>query len=164
MSTMLRAQPMHWVEVANSMMKKLALLAIAFYQRCLSPYKGFRCAYRQHTGRAGCSELGKRVIRRCGVVRGSLVLRQRMYLCGVAYRRLSPVRRPLAAQRGDCDVGCCDFSPDGACHGPCDGDRWGRLPNLFNWCDVGGCDWPWNKDKHKEEEDADVHIPARHGR
>ncbi len=144
-------------------MKKLVLLAIAFYQRCLSPYKGFCCAYRRHTGRASCSELGRRVIRRYGVLKGGLVLRQRMHLCGVAHRRLSPVRRPLAAQRGDCDVGCCDCSPDLPCDAPCDGDGRGRLPNLLSCCDAGGCEWPWRSDKRQEEEEADVHIPARRG-
>lgn len=143
------------------MMKKLVLLAIAFYQRYLSPYKGFRCAYRKHTGRASCSELGRRVIRRYGVLKGSLVLRQRMHLCGVVHRRWSPVRRPLAAQRGDCDVGCCDFSPDAACNGPCDGNWRGRFPSLWSCCDVGGCDWPSENDKRKKEGEADVHIPAR---
>ncbi|MDQ1813775.1 membrane protein insertion efficiency factor YidD [Massilia sp. CCM 9210] len=49
------------------MMKTLALSAIGFYQRHLSPYKGFRCAYCAYTGNASCSALGARAIRRYGV-------------------------------------------------------------------------------------------------
>ena len=48
----------------------LALCAITFYQRCLSPAKGFSCAYRFHTGCQSCSVLGYRAIRRFGVWRG----------------------------------------------------------------------------------------------
>jgi len=47
--------------------RDLALLAITLYQRHLSPYKGFRCAYALHTGRASCSRLGYRAIRRHGL-------------------------------------------------------------------------------------------------
>ena len=46
--------------------------AIGAYQRYLSPYKGFCCAYRAHTGRASCSALGARVIRRHGLLAGGL--------------------------------------------------------------------------------------------
>lgn len=88
-----------------SRMKSLALAAIRFYQRHLSPHKGFCCAYRQHTGAGSCSELGHRAIRRHGVFQGLGVLNRRLTLCGVAHRRFDPRVRPLAAQRGDCDVG-----------------------------------------------------------
>lgn len=36
-----------------------AVIAIAGYQRFLSPYKGFCCAYRSLTGRDSCSEFVK---------------------------------------------------------------------------------------------------------
>ena len=38
-------------------MRALALVAIGAYQRYVSPYKGFCCAYRAHTSRASCSAL-----------------------------------------------------------------------------------------------------------
>lgn len=111
-------------------MRTLALVAIRLYQRFISPYKGFSCAYRLHTGRCSCSQLGFRAIRRFGVSGGWLVLRQRTHLCGVAHRRFSVAavhRRPPAKQRGDCDCGApCDIDL------PSSGGKWG-------WCDVG-CD------------------------
>ncbi|VEB44117.1 Uncharacterised protein [Chromobacterium violaceum] len=51
--------------------KWLALCLIRIYQRHLSPRKGFGCAYRAGTGRAGCSGLAFRAIRRYGLRRGA---------------------------------------------------------------------------------------------
>ena len=111
------------------MVRGLALAAIGVYQRYVSPYKGFCCAYRTHTGRASCSALGARVIRRHGLLAGGVLLRQRMKRCGEVHRQFHPTRpRPLAAQRGDCDVGC-DAPGDGC--DSCD---------VCDGCD--GCDWP----------------------
>jgi putative component of membrane protein insertase Oxa1/YidC/SpoIIIJ protein YidD len=41
-----------------SLAREALLVAIRFYQRHVSPRKGYRCAYRVHTGRCGCSALG----------------------------------------------------------------------------------------------------------
>jgi putative component of membrane protein insertase Oxa1/YidC/SpoIIIJ protein YidD len=102
-------------------MKKIALLAIRFYQRCISPIKGYRCAYAVHSGRASCSGLGYRAIRRYGLWRGLGVLDSRLEQCGIAYRRHAPSQ--LTRQAGECDGGDCDV-------GDCD----------FADCDVGDCD------------------------
>lgn len=109
-------------------MKILALLAIRIYQRMISPYKGFRCAYAACTGHASCSALGYRAIRRYGVADGMGVLNARLQKCGVAYRRYcTPAPRALGNQAGFVDCAC-----DGGCDSPsC------HLPG----CDVCGCDW-----------------------
>jgi len=82
-----------------------ALAGIRLYQRYISPRKGFCCAYRRRTGRAGCSELGYRAIRRFGLVRGWMVLRERLARCADTPRQAPPrfTPRPVAL-RGDCDV------------------------------------------------------------
>lgn len=133
------------------LMRAAALGAIRLYQRWLSPYKGFSCAYHAHTGRRSCSQLGYRAIRRFGVAGGWRLLRQRTALCGVAHRRFSPVtRRPPARERGDCDLGCdLDFLPD---KGP---DLW----NVFDCCDVGSCDWGRNDKKKERRQERHIHIP-----
>lgn len=104
------------------MIDAMALAAIRLYRRHVSPRKGFRCAWGVATGRDSCSGVGLRAVRRAGWRRGALLLRRqfdRCLLAGAApagateagrYRRL----RPLAAQRGDCDIGC-DGCPDGFC-------------------------------------------------
>ena len=69
------------------MTRLFVLAVIRLYQRHLSPHKGFHCAYRVHTGRASCSALGYRVVRRHGVFAGLGLIRERTQLCGVAHRR-----------------------------------------------------------------------------
>lgn len=142
------------------MMTWLALWAIGFYQRHISPYKGFRCAYRAHTGRAGCSALGKRAVRRYGFWRGVLVLDARLHKCGVAYRRYQ-APRALAGQAGflDCDCAGCDMP--GSCDLPGDcGSSCKKAGSAA--CDIlsCGCDWP----RRRSRQDEYVVIPPRKGR
>lgn len=116
-------------------MQSVFLGLIRLYQRWISPYKGFRCAYRVHAGGCSCSTLAYRAIRRHGVLRGLALLRERLGRCGDVHRRFHalPRRRGWpAAQRGDCDCGC-DL--------PCHGGHCGAA-DLFDWvncCDCGNC-------------------------
>ena len=114
------------------MLREPALAAIGVYQRYVSPHKGFCCAYRAHTGRASCSALGARAIRRHGLLAGCVLLRRRLKRCGDVYRHHHPSGpRPRAAQRGDCDISC-DLPGDG-----CDGS------DVCDVCDgCGSCDGP----------------------
>lgn len=145
-------------------MKRFALSLILFYQQFISPHKGFRCAYRAHTGRASCSVLGYRSIRRLGLWAGIGALRKRLHKCGVAHRRYSQISRALSGQAGYCDIPCdipchlsCDVSPcDGTHHGIGD-----TACNLLSYCDCGGCDWP--SKKKNNEDDQWVHIPPKVG-
>lgn len=144
-------------------MRRLALALIRFYQRHLSPRKGFCCAYRTHTGRQSCSALGYRAVRRFGVIGGVRVLRARTHLCGVAHRRYAAPPRPLPplAQRGVCDVGC-DLPCDGSCHLPgCD-----TCTTPLEWAlrvaDCGcNCDWPSRKDERQRKAEASLHLPPQ---
>lgn len=123
-------------------MKRFVLLAIRLYQRHLSRLKGFCCAYRKHTGRASCSQLGYRAVRRVGMAGGIQVLSVRLYLCGVAHRRFaSALVRPPLAQRGDCDLGGCDAPSDCNCDLPGD-------------CGNGG-----EGGKRKKKDEKQVHLP-----
>ncbi len=122
-------------------MRATALLAIRFYQRFISPYKRFDCAYRVYTGRRSCSVLGFRAIRRFGLFQGIGVIRKRTYLCGVTYRRFSiPNVRPPRTQRGDCDIGC-DFPCDSSCDLPIGTScrKSFEFLECCNPCDF--CDW-----------------------
>ena len=135
-------------------------MAIRGYQRYLSPRKGFCCAYRVHTGRGSCSALGYRAVRRYGALVGLAVLRRRLYLCGVAFRRYSaaPGRAALRTQQGFCDCAVpCDLPCDGSCHLP-GGSACSTAGDFLSCCDCGSCDWPDRKRKNKEEERT-VHIP-----
>lgn len=120
-------------------MRAIALPAIRFYQRRISPYKGFSCAYRVHLGRCSCSELGWRAVRRFGLLKGVGVLRLRLERCGEAHRRHAPSMPRLQQGSAPCDLPCdcgtgpgCDL-PDVDCRGA------GRF---LSCCDACSCDWP----------------------
>ena len=118
-------------------MKAFALAAIRFYQRHLSPRKGYCCAYRHHTGRASCSQLGYRAIRRLGLWRGLAALRIRLGRCGIAHRRYTRRGLALGGQAGFCDC---------ACDLPCD------------------CGLDWSTSEKRKENEQHVHIPPATGR
>jgi uncharacterized protein len=139
----------------NGLGRAAALSAISFYQKFLSPHKGFTCAYGAHTGRASCSSLGYRAIELHGLVVGFAILRKRTYLCGVAFRRFAKPRNPvLWRQRGICDVGC-----DLPCHGGCE------LPSLDGTLEALSCVDPsccdWRDRKKKPEQEQNVYIPPK---
>lgn len=90
-------------------MRSLVLSAIRFYQRRLSPHKGFSCAVRVHGGKASCSALGYRAIRRHGLRQGLGILRDRLEECGETHRTWQLSRR--RSEAGECDLPC-DLSCD----------------------------------------------------
>ncbi|WP_300759627.1 membrane protein insertion efficiency factor YidD [Janthinobacterium sp.] len=119
--------------------RHLALWAIRAYQRHLSPYKGFSCAYRVRTGRDSCSAYGYRVIARHGLIPGWALLRRRLHACGAHHRAHLTRHRPTfttarhRAQAGHCDLPASDC-------GDCSCD-WGDA------LDILSCDWPPQKSK-----------------
>jgi uncharacterized protein len=140
---------------AGASMKSFALTAIAFYQRYLSPLKGFSCAYRVHTGCASCSVLGSRVIARYGLRHGLGVLMLRLNRCGVAHRRFTTGPRLARRQAGFCDLSCdlpCDFSAP---------DLSSSLCNSVSYCPCDCGDWNSRKSKTDEKY---VYIPPHSGR
>lgn len=149
------------------MLRSCLLALIAGYQRFISPHKGFACAYRVHTGRASCSQLGYRAVRRYGFWKGLVLIRQRTVRCGVAHRRYANHVQPhLHAQRGVCDLSC-DVPCDGALHLPqgCDASGCGaHFPSGKNsiTCpcpyDCAGCDWPSRRGQSRQSEN-EIHIP-----
>ncbi len=136
-------------------MKILALAAIVFYRRFLSPWKGFFCAYRVHTGHACCSALGFRAVRRYGVRHGLDVLRGRFERCGDAHRKYRVANRFREA--GHCDI------PDVSC----DHGDWDCLSSV---CDAASCfDLPcnsgvWWGQKRKAQKDKNASTDAQQNR
>lgn len=137
------------------MLQDLAIASIRLYQRYLSPYKGYRCAYSLKTGRSGCSGVGLRAIRRYGLWRGWVVLRRRLQRCGEVYaEQYAQTLRPPLQQRGECDPGFIDLD---VCSGPAsrcfESDSLIRrlcslpLDCLSSGC---GCDWPQRKTRYSD--------------
>ncbi|MFD2450855.1 membrane protein insertion efficiency factor YidD [Ideonella paludis] len=165
----------------SRLLRWAVLGGITAYQRFVSPHKGFSCAYRCHIGRASCSHLGWRAVRRWGVPGGLSVLNQRLFMCGVAFRRYGPLqpqrrvyRGPWSAQQGLCDIGCdapCDMPGDASCGGS--GGRSGcGFGDVFSCLDCSCCDWrdrrrspPSSRRKGKGwGNETDVYIPPNSGR
>lgn len=83
------------------MMTWLAIKAINFYQKYISPYKGFNCAHRVATGETSCSGYGKKVIKRFGLVIGMKLLNRRFYDCSWHAKQLKKLRdaqKPITTQ------------------------------------------------------------------
>jgi uncharacterized protein len=112
-------------------MKAVALACIRLYRRHVSPRKRYGCACRVHEGRASCSWLGFRAVRRYGALGGLQVLRQRLAHCGDVYRRHHPQPGWRRQQQGSCDLPC-DI--------PCDGPDLRCAGNVCSSCDCGNCD------------------------
>lgn len=76
-------------------MDNLILKLIVFYQRIVSPRKGYRCAYSVLHHTQGCSGAVKDIIHNKGVVDGWREIRQRFADCRVAAETLQ--QQKLAA-------------------------------------------------------------------
>ena len=117
--------------VELSLLAVLLLAAITFYQRRLSPHKGFVCAWRFHTGRASCSEYARRIVRRCGALALWVALPRQFERCrcvhatqgegGDGRRHRSGSRNDRAADRCTDAIDCANLLPDVSCSDlPCD--------------------------------------------
>jgi putative component of membrane protein insertase Oxa1/YidC/SpoIIIJ protein YidD len=107
---------------------RTAALAIVGYQRFISPYKGFCCAYRWETGRPSCSETARRIALRHGLLVLWKALPRQFDRCRAAYAAF--LARAASADEDKnkerkwhdyCDIGPCDCVP------------------LPKHCDVGDC-------------------------
>ena len=150
-------------------MRQLALLAIRGYQRFISPYKGFHCAFHAHTGRHTCSGYGYRVIARYGVNRGYRLLQRRLHACSEVYQQhhqapalLNKYRagngsefaqsmQRRRAQRGNCDVGSCDV-------GGCDVGACSNCGDALDLVSKGGDCLNWFRRLDEDDRDKIVFM------
>ncbi len=70
---------------------------ITLYQRFISPYKGFRCAYGVYYGKGTCSGIVKQIVLTQGLFRGWSAIVSQFRACRCAYHQL--------AQQADDDAG-----------------------------------------------------------
>ncbi|MEQ1529821.1 MAG: membrane protein insertion efficiency factor YidD [Methylococcales bacterium] len=120
--------------------------AIGFYQRYLSPYKGFCCAYRAHTGGHSCSAYARIINRRLGAFALLRAMPRQFARCRAAYEALTkdPARtKPRNRQNkksrwyDNCDCsGCNAIDCDVPINAPCKSHHC-ELPCDL---DIGACD------------------------
>lgn len=86
--------------------RDLAVASIDLYQRNISPYKGYHCAYAQlHRGELSCSGYGRQAILDNGLLTGIKLLDRRFEFCGAA-------ADILAKSNSNDDCGqCCESKP-----------------------------------------------------
>jgi len=132
------------------LMNRIALAVIIFYQKYISPFKGFTCAYRAATGQLSCSAYGHKVIEQYGIILGLKLIGRRVKQCGLKYRQHVSVRQQeqnglitMRRQAGHCDADfgdcTCDATDLASC--ACDG--------------IGNCDFGsgigWRRKKEAQE-------------
>jgi putative component of membrane protein insertase Oxa1/YidC/SpoIIIJ protein YidD len=119
------------------MLSRLALAAIKGYQRHLSPYKGYACAYRVAHGGTGCSGFAKTAIADLGLFRAIPAIRLRFAACRDAAEELREQKQKREKDKWydnclsgcDCAPGCdlpvrgcgkkADLTPDCDCTPDC---------------------------------------------
>ncbi|WP_194866988.1 membrane protein insertion efficiency factor YidD [Pseudoalteromonas sp. PPB1] len=100
-------------------MDYLAILLIRFYQRFLSPYKGFRCAHAVVYQGTSCSQAVLDIVKKDGVWLGYQQIKSRMHACEQAYITLQQSdnqdKRKNKESRCDCGDPCagCDIASCG---------------------------------------------------
>lgn len=111
-------------------MKFVFLFLIKFYQKFISPYKGFHCAYAKKHNDCTCSNYGYQVINNHGVVKGFKLLNIRFKECSKAAQSLKSINHHhFNKQAGFVDCGGCD-----GCDLPsCDVSD---ACNVFDACDI----------------------------
>lgn len=82
------------------------ILGISFYQKYISPRKGYSCAYAYLHNDVSCSQYGKQVIARGGVFEGLIFLNERFKQCGVAAKEVA-LKKPCQSSE---DESCCCVS------------------------------------------------------
>lgn len=141
---------------SSSVAQLAAITLVELYRRHLSPRKGYRCAWGLATGRDSCSGIGLRAFRRAGFVAGLQLLQRQFDRCALvgdvkrsrqagAYRRLRP-----AGQRGECDCGAFDCTPDPGLD----------ITDLRSCCDCNCCDLPCDR-RNSESRAARARMRAR---
>lgn len=68
---------------------QMAIESIAFYQRYISPHKGYHCAHRRFHGGLSCSEYVKQTIAAVGLRRSLPLAQQRFQACRMAQKTIA---------------------------------------------------------------------------
>jgi len=113
------------------MLKSIAVGSINLYQKYISPYKGYRCAYGVYHQNGTCSSIIKSRIQEHGLIKAYPMIKGQFQACKVAYLALQENKNVLGdggedkkKKNSDCsgDV-CSGCTPDiGDCGSvvPCD--------------------------------------------
>ena len=135
------------------MVRALGIALIRFYQRHLSPRKGYCCAHRKLHGGASCSQFGLRVLESQSLLLFLPMMRRRFDRCADAAAVLQTRHEEKEEERKRQSQGTPSCGEPANCHSagpdPCVGfDCFFPTSNMpacdslegLQSCDVGGCD------------------------
>lgn len=80
-------------------MRHFFIFLITLYQRYISPYKGFRCAYAACHDSKSCSAIIKNIIAEHGLLAGWPLIKQQFANCQLAYQSLETEREKQERQK-----------------------------------------------------------------
>lgn len=134
------------MNIINAILQKTLIQCVKFYQKFISPYKGYQCAHGVHTGTISCSGYGMKALKSNEPLVALSLIRQRTKACSHIYHLYKPapinnmkVKHPLYhKQAGFCDA--CDVPCDSPnCDSPCD-SKPGKLSCLdaVHCCEIDG--------------------------
>ena len=112
----------------------MAVQSIAFYQRYLSPRKGFCCAHRVSKRGWSCSRFGKRVFERYSVNLAFVLLKRRLRFCKAAAAQIAVLasaneKDDSKKEKKNSVIDYCDIASG------CDGAS--LASHSCNGCDIG---------------------------
>ena len=116
-------------------MSRIIIVMIVIYQKYISPYKGFRCAYAALHHGDSCSRAIRKIIEVDGVVGGWKNIKRQFFSCSLAYDiLLEEKNNGEDKKKKECWMDRCGVDPcqalqgipkecckgDGGCDLPCD--------------------------------------------
>jgi len=98
-------------------LKYFVIAVIVFYQKYLSPYKGYSCAHAAYYRGDSCSTAISKIIRRQGLIAGWPAIKQQFTRCSHAYERYIEDDRKKKKPKRSKKQGRCERYCDGL---PCE--------------------------------------------
>lgn len=96
--------PFTWLSTGDSVLRSIAIKLIYFYQRYLSPKKGYSCAHRTLYGGDSCSEYVKKTLSDTSLFEASILAKKRFRACNIAYtyssKRITKPQVPVIGPGG----------------------------------------------------------------
>jgi putative component of membrane protein insertase Oxa1/YidC/SpoIIIJ protein YidD len=116
-------------------MNRAIIALIVFYQKYISPYKGFRCAYAALNHGDSCSRAIRKIIEVDGIVGGWKRIKSQFFMCSLAYDTLLEEKNNDEAKKKKRCMDRCDVDPCQALN--CIPEKWCKGDGAD-----GGCDLP----------------------
>jgi len=86
------------------MLNNALIQMIIFYQKYISPHKGYCCAYRAYSGNASCSEYAKIAIKKNGFIKAIPSIKKQFLKCKIAFEKIEKKKKEKDMKENAADV------------------------------------------------------------